>query len=321
MRMRRTAFRAMLQLMPRATLQLTFHTMLGLLAEPCGGQRVEVIVGQKCAMIHACRAQFACDACPRARSELRAVHADAEAALPGGSQHRAGFVAVESVGGMRLAENIRPAGVAFTHYRVQHRPAYQAHVVVAVAEVRRGAAGAGIMSSLRRPVFLGNRMPAEESNLGRESGGHAQQFGFVRHVETVAAFDLHRGGALRPGFAQQCKRTVCQHVFAGRAGGVHRAQDAAAVILLAAHARLELIATVAAEDQMRMRVHETGQQRPTGEVDAARLGCGSFAGFVDCVGLGGFGSFAGSVAEFRHCVMSARIPIFRGQITLAQPTR
>ena len=208
------------------------------------GERVDVGVGEVGAVVDRRRAELDGELDARAGAELVAVDAQAEPGGAAGLEHGARLVGVERA---LLAEDVDPA---------RERRARSEHVA---GDERDVVVGVGAR---------GDDMGAEERDVVGEPGGDLAAPAFGLDVEPVAGLDLEVGDT-GPQRLLPPDRGQRRELLGGRGtGGVGRDADAARGVRRAGHPRGELVAAVAGEHEVRMRVHEPRDHAAALGVDA-----------------------------------------------------
>ena len=206
-------------------------------------------------MVDAGRAELTGELDAGAEAELVAVDPEPESAGPARLEDRAGLVAVEGVRRVRLAEHVdvcRWARVApIGEEGVEHGSRDEVDVV---------APSVGVLGR--------HDVRTEEGRVGGELAGDPQRAQLVLDGEAVAALDLHRRRALRPGLGDAGGDEGPQLVVGRGAGRGDGDRDAATVVGPSRHPRGELGGAVAREDEVRVGVDEAGDQRAAAEVTA-----------------------------------------------------
>ncbi len=124
-----------------------------------------------------------------------------------------------------------------------------------------------------RRVLAGHDVRAEEGRVRGELAGDAQAAQLVVEGQAVAALDLDRRRALGPHLGDAGRHEGAQLVVARGAGRGDRDGDAATVVGRARHPGGELGRPVTGEDEVGVRVDETGDDGAAAEV-ATRVGVG-----------------------------------------------
>ena len=194
-------------------------------------------------MVGARSAQFGGHGHARPRPQLVGVNMQAHPAGGTRRQHRAALVRIE---GAFLTERIdRGRDICD---RIQHGPPHLLHV-------------------RRRRYPVGHNMRTQECAVRRNFPGYLQAASLLVDSKPVPGFDFQRRGPRpqgldgetpRPG--EQFRRTRCPGC---RDGGANSPRG----VRPAGQPRLEFLGPVTAEDQVRVRVHETWQDGSTTGVD------------------------------------------------------
>ena len=199
-------------------------------------------------MVHARRAEPHRQPHARPRPELVAVDPQPEASGPRRLQDLPSLLGVERVWTGRFAEHVRPSRVR--HSGGEHRAGHQVEVCRAVAGI------------LRR-----DDVGAQKRCLRGELAGQAEGARFTFDAELVTALDLHRRRPLGAQLGDALLQLTAQLLLGRGPGRRDGRRDAAAVVALAGHPGGELGAAVPSEDEMGVRVDETGQHRPSLQVE------------------------------------------------------
>jgi hypothetical protein len=148
-------------------------------------------------------------------------------------------------------------------------------------------------------------MRAEEGHLRSSLARQADRARLGVDVQAVPrlAFECRHAGAQE--FGLELLEIRSQVEVCGGAGGAHGRSDAARRVRGAAHARRELGAALACEDEVGVGVDEAGQHRPPFDVDG-RIGCGGVCGLADP-------GDRGAVDDKRRVGDFAKVVVLRGQ--------
>ena len=229
-----------------AVAQSTRRRIVRACREICSGQErrdglrraepIDVVVTEVRTVIHARGVQFDRQRDAAGRPELIAVHSKLQSGRLRGGQNCARLVDVE---GTPVAKHVGPLRLRCADF--EHRPSYEVHVRFAVVDVFRrhdvGAQKRHFIAELVRDI--------DESRLAVEG-------------ERVAGLDLDGRHATGAKFTKTFLGRSAQ--FVTRRGARRRdgARNAASVVRCAVHASLELLGTLAGENQMRVRIDEAG---------------------------------------------------------------
>ncbi len=204
---------------------------------------VDVGVGQVGAVVDAGGAELDGEADARPRPELVAVDPEAEPGGAAGLEHRARLVGVERA---LLAEDVDPAGER--RARLEHLADHERDVVV----------GRGVR---------GDDVGAEEGDVVGEARGDLAAAALGLDVEAVAGLDLEVGDAGPARLVAACGGEPGELLGRGGAGRLGGHADAAGRVRRARHPRGELVAAVAREHEVRVRVDEARDHAPPLRVD------------------------------------------------------
>ena len=240
-------------------------------------------------MVGAGRAQLDRELNSRSGSELIGVHPHSELMGDPGLQHRAALIGVE---GSPLAERVDPAGV---------RRARRQHVAGDEVEVL-GAVGA------RR-----DDMCPEERGLRRQLAPEAQGLLLVLDVETVSGLALERRDAGFEVLGSQARKVAAQAGLPRTSGGRDRRGDSSGGIRFTAHSSGEFGGTVAGEDEVRVRVDQTGDDRTSTEIH-------TLVG-IRCRGAAADPGHQRAIQDHRGGADLAELPVGRRELTDAGEQR
>jgi hypothetical protein len=210
------------------------------------GKRRDVVIGEVRAVVHARGTELGGDLRAGPVVELVAVQTREQARPNPCRENCAGLLGGEGPG---IAEDVDPA--CERSARGEHVAADQVDVGGAVVR-----------------VLGGDDVCAQVGGLRGELAGDVENPLFCGDLEAVAALDLDGGGALGDRLGEAGGAGRAQLLARGRAGRCYRGHDSAAGVGLAGHARGELGRAIAGEHEVRVRVHESGDDGASGSVDA-----------------------------------------------------
>src|SRR4249920_3143902 len=110
-------------------------------------------------------------------------------------------------------------------------------------------------------------MSTQEGGLGGELTGYLECSHLIGNSQPVAALDLDRRRAELAQLGDPCGEQPGQLIVAGCPCRCNRDADATSVVGLAGHSRREFRSAISSENQMAVRIDETGDDRPSSNVD------------------------------------------------------